>query len=91
MPGGLRLLPPKRTLQHRREATTIAEPGGSCPRSRQSQGEGATRFCMGAAWREVPQGKEFDSVLEMVRRVATLNLEVCCTLGMLDRGTGPTA
>jgi biotin synthase len=45
--------------------------------------EGATRFCMGAAWREVQQGKEFDSVLEMVRRVATLNLEVCCTLGML--------
>ncbi len=53
--------------------------------------EGATRFCMGAAWREVQPGKEFDSVLEMVRRVATLNLEVCCTLGMLDRGTGPTA
>jgi biotin synthase len=45
--------------------------------------EGATRFCMGAAWREVQQGKEFDSFLEMVRRVATLNLEVCCTLGML--------
>jgi len=44
--------------------------------------EGATRFCMGAAWREVHDGKEFDAVLQMVRAVASLNLEVCCTLGM---------
>ena len=45
--------------------------------------EGATRFCMGAAWRQVPQGREFEEVLKMVRSVAELNLEVCCTLGML--------
>lgn len=45
--------------------------------------EGATRFCMGAAWRQVNDGKEFDSVLEMVRGVAALDIEVCCTLGML--------
>ena len=45
--------------------------------------EGATRFCMGAAWRQAPQGREFDSVLESVRAVAQLNIEVCCTLGML--------
>lgn len=51
--------------------------------ARKAKEEGATRFCMGAAWREVPQGRDFDSVLEMVRRVARLNLEVCCTLGML--------
>ena len=44
---------------------------------------GATRFCMGAAWRQVSDGKEFDRVLEMVRGVAALNMEVCCTLGML--------
>ncbi len=46
--------------------------------------EGATRFCMGAAWREVRDGKEFDHVLEMVRAVAALGMEVCCTLGMLN-------
>jgi biotin synthase len=44
---------------------------------------GATRFCMGAAWREVKDGPQFDSVLEMVRGVKALGLEACCTLGML--------
>lgn len=44
---------------------------------------GATRFCMGAAWREVRDGAQFDQVLDMVRQVAALDLEVCCTLGML--------
>jgi len=48
-----------------------------------AKAEGATRFCMGAAWRQVNDGKEFDRVLEMVRGVAALDLEVCCTLGML--------
>ena len=44
---------------------------------------GATRFCMGAAWREVKDGPQFDSVLEMVRGVKSLGLEACCTLGMV--------
>ena len=48
-----------------------------------AKSEGATRFCMGAAWRQAPQGREFESVLEMVRGVSALDLEVCCTLGML--------
>jgi biotin synthase len=38
---------------------------------------------MGAAWRQAPQGREFDSVLQSVRAVAALDMEVCCTLGML--------
>jgi biotin synthase len=44
---------------------------------------GSTRFCMGAAWREVKEGPAFDRVLEMVRGVKALGLEACCTLGML--------
>jgi biotin synthase len=52
--------------------------------ARSAQAEGATRFCMGAAWRQVTDGKDFDRVLEMVRGVAALDLEVCCTLGMLS-------
>jgi biotin synthase len=44
---------------------------------------GVTRFCMGAAWREAPSGGEFEKVLEMVRGVSALGMEVCCTLGML--------
>ena len=44
---------------------------------------GATRFCMGAAWREVKDGPQFDNVLEMVRGVKELGMEACATLGML--------
>ncbi|MGE0525690.1 MAG: biotin synthase BioB [Bdellovibrionales bacterium] len=52
--------------------------------ARHAQNNGATRFCMGAAWREVKDGPEFDQVLELVREVKSLGLEVCCTLGMLS-------
>ena len=45
--------------------------------------QGATRFCMGAAWRSAPRGAQFERVLEMVRGVRGLGLEACCTLGML--------
>lgn len=51
--------------------------------ARAAKAEGATRFCMGAAWRQAPQGREFDSVLESVRAVSQMGMEVCCTLGML--------
>jgi biotin synthase len=44
---------------------------------------GASRFCMGAAWRN-PRGKNFERVLEMVSRVQAEGLETCATLGMLD-------
>ena len=46
---------------------------------------GATRFCMGAAWREVHDGEAFDQVLAMVRGVRELGLEACVTLGMLTQ------
>jgi biotin synthase len=45
---------------------------------------GATRFCMGAAWREVKDGPAFDNVLSMVRGVRALGMEACVTLGMLN-------
>ena len=44
---------------------------------------GSTRFCMGAAWRNVREGRDFDRVIDMVKGVNALGLEVCCTLGML--------
>ncbi|MFZ4498122.1 MAG: biotin synthase BioB [Burkholderiales bacterium] len=46
---------------------------------------GATRFCMGAAWRS-PKDRDIDQVTEMVRAVADLGLETCVTLGMLREG-----
>lgn len=46
---------------------------------------GASRFCMGAAWRSIPDNEDFNKILELVREVAKLNMEVCCTLGMLTQ------
>lgn len=51
--------------------------------ARLAKANGATRFCMGAAWREVKDGPQFEQVLGMVEQVAALEMEVCCTLGML--------
>jgi biotin synthase len=54
--------------------------------AREAAKRGVTRFCMGAAWRQAPEGAEFERVLEMVRGVSALGMEVCCTLGMLSEG-----
>lgn len=51
--------------------------------ARKARNAGSTRFCMGAAWREVRNNRDFDRVLEMVKEVNNLGMEVCCTLGML--------
>ena len=53
--------------------------------ARAARAQGATRFCMGAAWRDVPRGSQFERVLEMVRGVRALGMEACCTLGMLEQ------
>jgi biotin synthase len=45
---------------------------------------GSSRLCMGAAWREVRDNRDFDNVVEMVQAVNELGMEVCCTLGMLN-------
>lgn len=48
-----------------------------------AKSNGATRFCMGAAWRNVKDNKQFDRVIDMVKGVNAIGMEVCCTLGML--------
>ncbi len=53
--------------------------------ARRARDQGATRFCMGAAWRDVPKDARFDRVLEMVQGVRALGMEACCTLGMLTQ------
>src|SRR5215472_14737282 len=70
-----------RTGLARQELLGVEETLAAARRARE---QGATRFCMGAAWRNVPQGAPFERVLEMVRGVRALGLEACCTLGMLD-------
>lgn len=51
--------------------------------AKRAKENGVTRVCLGAAWRQVKDNKQFDSVLDMVRQVTDLGVEVCCTLGML--------
>lgn len=51
--------------------------------ARQAYENGSTRFCMGAAWREVRNNRDFDKIIEMVKGVNAMGMEVCCTLGML--------
>lgn len=61
------LLPTKTVLEHAQKAKE----------------NGSSRFCMAAAWREVRDNRDFDRIIEMVKGVNDLGLEVCCTLGML--------
>ncbi len=51
--------------------------------AQEAKHHGATRFCMGAAWRNAPDGEEFERVLQMVEAVAGLGMEACVTMGML--------
>ncbi|HEY1061899.1 MAG TPA: biotin synthase BioB, partial [Daejeonella sp.] len=52
--------------------------------AKKAKDAGASRLCMGAAWREVRDNRDFDRVIEMVSSVNALDMEVCCTLGMLS-------
>ncbi|MDX1627087.1 MAG: biotin synthase BioB [Fulvivirga sp.] len=52
-------------------------------KAKEAKDAGSTRFCMGAAWREVRDNRDFDRVLDMVKGVNEMGMEVCCTLGML--------
>jgi biotin synthase len=61
----------------------LLEVGEVLEKAMEAKESGSTRFCMGAAWREVRDNRDFDKVIEMVKGVSTMGMEVCCTLGML--------
>ena len=65
------------------ERQGLLDPAHVIATAREAAARGITRMCMGAAWREAPQGSPFDQVLAMVRGISSLGMEVCCTLGML--------
>lgn len=62
----------------------LMEPSEVIAAAQQAKANGSTRFCMGAAWREVRDNRDFDKVLEMIRGVNELGLEVCATMGMVN-------
>ena len=67
------------------EAQPLLALGEVVEAARNAQANGASRFCMGAAWRG-PKARDLEPVLEMVREVKALGLETCCTLGLLREG-----
>ncbi len=67
------------------EATDVLPLADVVAAARSAKARGATRFCMGAAWRG-PKARDLAPVLDMVRAVKALGLETCCTLGMLREG-----
>ncbi len=67
------------------EGETLLSLNETLERARRARESGATRFCMGAAWRDAPEGAEFDRVVDMVKGVREMGLEACCTLGMLTQ------
>ncbi|GAC1525017.1 MAG: biotin synthase BioB [Ramlibacter sp.] len=71
------------------EASKLMEPAEVRQVAQRAKDAGATRFCMGAAWR-APKDRDIDKVAELVATVKSLGLETCATLGMLDAGHAET-
>jgi biotin synthase len=65
------------------KAEKLLDPNTVMTAAQLAKESGSTRFCMGAAWREVKDNEQFEQVLDMVRKVKSLDMEVCVTLGML--------
>lgn len=65
------------------DAEDMLEPDVILESARKAKEAGSTRFCMGAAWRNARDNKDFDTVTNMVREITDMDMEVCCTLGML--------
>ncbi len=71
------------------EASKLMEPAEVLQAAQRAKDAGATRFCMGAAWRS-PKDRDIEKVAELVRTVKALGLETCATLGMLEDGHAQT-
>ena len=61
----------------------LLEIGPVLEAAKEAKASGSTRFCMGAAWRNVREGQQFDRVLDMISEIDAMGMDVCCTLGML--------
>ena len=70
-------------------ASKLMEPAEVLAAAKLAQAAGATRFCMGAAWRS-PKERDIEKVAELIRSVKSLGLETCATLGMLEDGQAQT-
>jgi biotin synthase len=77
--------PQSRRYQSGVDDEPLLEPAEVVAAARAAKAQGATRFCMGAAWRG-PKERDLEAVLELIRQVKALGLETCATLGLLKPG-----
>ncbi len=66
------------------EATALMREEEILSSAKKAIANGATRVCLGAAWRSVRDSAQFDRILEVVKQITEMSVEVCCTLGMLN-------
>lgn len=89
MSRGLRLLPQSARNETDLQPEPLMELPDILAKAEQAKAEGATRFCMGAAWRS-PNDRQVEEVAEAVHAVADLGMETCVTLGMLTERQAQT-
>lgn len=65
------------------EAHALLDVATVTEQAKEAKNNGSTRFCMGASWRSLPQGQDFDKIVDLIKSVKELDMEVCCTLGMV--------
>jgi len=65
------------------EVEKLMDVGDVLESAKEAKEAGSTRFCMGAAWRELRDNRDFDKVVDMIKGVKSLDMEVCCTMGMI--------
>ena len=87
LPGRLRLLPAECPFFDRRQGEKLMEKEAVLAEARKAKEAGASRFCMGAAWRS-PKDRDIEKVGDIIAGVKALGLETCATLGMLNREPG---
>ncbi|MBS0622032.1 MAG: biotin synthase BioB [Verrucomicrobia bacterium] len=83
-PEDCKYCPQSSLYQTHVEATPLMQNEEILSLAKDAIAQGATRVCLGAAWRKVRDGEQFNQILEVVKKIAEMGAEVCCTLGMLN-------
>lgn len=83
-PEDCKYCPQSASYQTNVNATPLMQEEEIIDSAKKAIANGATRVCLGAAWRSVRDGAQFDRVLEVVKQITAMDVEVCCTLGMLS-------
>lgn len=84
-PEDCKYCPQSARYQTNVDATPLMQEEEIIDAAKKAIANGATRVCLGAAWRSIRDSAQFDRVLEVVKQITEMGVEVCCTLGMLGK------